>query len=385
MTIKKINLKKLYSIIIALCPLLYNYRAFSIGNSNISVGLIIMLCFIPIGIFENIKRRNYIPFPIVLFFLYFIVNCRFNAYYILFSILVITTWMMTKTPLINYLIVYKVIICISILSSICIIIQFIFHFVTGNHIPMNIPSLLCNDYTFLVKTGKQIGSNMYRPSAFFLEPSHNSVYVLVALIALIRDEIELHANHLREIIIITIGVVLSTSGIGFFCVGLLLFYRLFFKEKFTIRKIINIFFVGIICCLCIYFLLRIDFIQQIVNRVLGNYEGYNAITGRTFAYDWLIPDMKKYEKIWGVGYLNRPIFYVTGYILHRYCLGLIGVFLFWFMLFHNITKKTYRGLIITVLYFGLYFTTSNIYSSALIFFGVLIFEEKKNPRFEVHL
>jgi hypothetical protein len=133
-----------------------------------------------------------------------------------------------------------------------------------------------------------VAGYMFRPSGFFLEPSHFFLYsfpiITVLLLSVNRDK-----TNLRTALFISLGLLLTTSGMGIAVLaGLWTLYFLVYKKAndYTLNnilKIISVRSVVIVLLLIIVFFFAyqsIPFIQSAVDRVFYEDETNNAIEGR---------------------------------------------------------------------------------------------------------
>ena len=179
-----------------------------------------------------------------------------------------------------------------------------------------------------LSNSSMVMNGLFRPSAFFLEPSHFAAYSVLALgILIFNDEEKID----RKAVFITVSILLTTSGLGM-AASLLLwgvkgFRMLGSKSRRRMLNTMVFFFVALIALVILYF--TVDVIQSAVNRVLIN-DDQNAITGRLWTARFL-DQLSGVDKCWGVGFRNRPIsdysgsaYYMTGSVEMLYCQGIIG-------------------------------------------------------------
>lgn len=182
--------------------------------------------------------------------------------------------------------------------------------------------------TEYLNNSSMVIDGLFRPSAFFLEPSHFAAYSMLALGILIFDNEE---KIDRKAVFITVSILLTTSGLGM-AASLLLwamkgFRMLGSKNRKKMLNAMVFFFAALIASVVLYF--TVDIFQNAVNRVLIN-DDQNAITGRLWTSTFL-NQLSGVDKCWGVGFRNRPIseytgsaYYMTGSVEMLYCQGIIG-------------------------------------------------------------
>lgn len=209
---------------------------------------------------------------------------------------------------------YKACKYVSTVATIFLIYQYIEYHFRGNVISGQIPFFTLEDFGFRSIT-------YGRPSSFFSEPAHYSIYIApIYMLALIRKEYKISLLYL-------IGLGLSTSSTGIFIA--VLAPSVVFLKKYR-RNVVRIFFVIVLLTLFLILLnnvLTIDFFEKfrIINlfnniRVFGSLEYFKYF------------DI--YEILFGIG-LNQLIFfsvdhdfiaynYANSYIFSIISFGLIG-------------------------------------------------------------
>ena len=175
----------------------------------------------------------------------------------------------------------------------------------------------------------------YRPSAFFLEPSHMFLYVFpILFVFLLSPNID---NWRRKIaILLTVGLFLTTSGmgIGVSCFAWIL-YLGFNSGKLNNIKLKNVFRIKNLIMLitfCIVFIVlcfTVPFFRDSIVRIfVGESGGSNAIEGRTAQGFNLIANLTGVKLLIGVTSTTVGIqFNMAGFVATLYKFGIIGTFL----------------------------------------------------------
>ena len=240
------------------------------------------------------------------------------------------------------------IIRISIVMSLVIYIQCILYYFFGTLLSNNIlipfsrlyePSVIDN-----VERMTVVYNGLFRPSAFFLEPSHFAAYAVIALgIALFEGR----SNKLR--IFLTSAIVLSTSGLGI-AAALVLWGEKAFLSMNSInrKKLVNTLTFCLFALLAVRILYyTVDIFHESIDRILVNGD-QNAISGRLWT-SVFIDQLRGNNVYWGVGFRNRPIsdytglaYYMTGIVELVYCQGWLGTILFGIMMGAAILKMWNR-------------------------------------------
>ena len=285
---------KICALVMALAPLLQHYKGV-VQNA----GFTVLLLITPVLFIRTLNKLDkgvvnrksfYAIIPLILFYLYTILIRDFNFMRLGYVLLLSWIFICVSNGSINISYFFKCATKIAILATIAIIIQFIAHNILGRTIDFRPLSLLVTQQNIWVRNSVNFGvaGYMFRPSGFFLEPSHFFLYsfpiITVLLLSVNRDK-----TNLRTALFISLGLLLTTSGMGIaVLVGLWTLYFLVYKKAndYTfnnILKIISVRSVVIVLLLIIVFFFAyqsIPFIQSAVDRVFYEDETNNAIEGR---------------------------------------------------------------------------------------------------------
>ncbi len=227
---------------------------------------------------------------------------------------------------------------ISIIMSFIIYIQYILYYIFGVVLSKNLlipfsgfyePSVADN-----VERMEFVYNNLFRPSAFFLEPSHFAAYAVIAL------GIGLFENKSKKMnVFLTSTIVLSTSGLGIAAALLLwggkAFLSMNSKSRNKVLKALVFCFFALFVTMILYN--TVGIFRDTINRVLTQGD-QNAITGRLWTSQF-INQLSGKNVYWGAGFRNRPIsdstglaYYMTGIVELVYCQGWFGTILFVIMM-----------------------------------------------------
>ncbi len=332
------------AIMLALFPLLQHYKGL-IHNTAITALVVIsgylilrMIKDIPTVRFANIG----FILPIVIYYLYRVVNHGTTITEIGQSLVLIVCLIALVLGKINTKAVIKVGRIVSIVASICMIVQYIAFYIFGVHLQMVATSLLipsASQWILGAQTGLagvtgRIG-NFYRPSAFFLEPAHVYIYMIPQVILLLFEE-KINKKSLLMAVLISLGIVLSTSGMGIAAVfGTWVLFIAFYNEKdgnFDFKNILrkrNLIAISIIIVLFILAAIYVPFVRQAVKRIFvpGRF-GKNAITGRISKALKLVGTMGPLQWIFGVADNTHGLnTHMPGMLDVFYRHGIIGLLL----------------------------------------------------------
>jgi hypothetical protein len=265
---------------------------------------------------------------------------------------------------------------ISILASVCVLLQQTAHLFLDVHIPMMFSSLLLEDlaehYSSALNTGYGI-ENIYRPSAFFLEPSHFSQYCIYGLGSFLFRPIP----SFRSAMIVSLGFFSTTSGMGFVLVfGIWSWWALFYRNnKKNVSLIPKLFFLLFVLLILFFILMQIPFFEQTVNRFTGGGDSdYNAIDGRLFFWTSQFGDKTITDLIYGFGEeeIEEGV-YFTGFMKILFAYGIIGLVLFFIFIIYLIFYTQSYVRFYAAIYLALLFLANLIGFIAFIFnIGVIL-------------
>ena len=350
----KLWFDKVNSFLIAISPILQHYKGI-FKNAGFSVLAIVMVLAFFRLLIRSYERRVdghcfLAIFPLVLFQIYKIFNHSVSSTKILYGVFMLIILIEIAAGTINTEYIVKYATIIGSTAAICLIIQYISFYLFGKHIIMVPISLLLPEsevWIMGVKTGlyglRGVNNGFYRPSAFFLEPSHLFLFCFPMLcINLLFPQI--NSWRKRKAVLITIGILLSTSGMGIiFAVMIWGVYYLFYygsKAAAYKSKLLNLFngrnmllfAVFLVVVVVAYF--RVPVFQKAINRILGAVNGENssAIDGRTRLARGLIQGISGSNLLFGVTDNTEDInFNLSGFFATIYKHGITGILLsYWF-------------------------------------------------------
>ena len=219
---------------------------------------------------------------------------------------------------------------ISCFASACLILQNLAHLIANIHIPfLNIGMVRdgMSSYETLISTGT--ASGVYRPSAFFIEPSAYTQYAYPVLVYLLFKSGS--KRSLKFALLISIGIIASTSGMGIMLSvglwGLYLFYNSFGTGKIK-RKWFGVFIVAVLMVLVAY--IMSPQLQYSVQRIFTGIGGQNsAIQGRLGGGQYYISLFNRSEFLFGTGDAGTELtMYMSGLYHLIYIDGVICAALF---------------------------------------------------------
>lgn len=318
-----------FCLFVALIPIVYVYNFPAV---NVSIGTVLMFAFIPHVIIKSSvikskqrKSATGILVAILMYFTYLVVRSDgIEKQMLLYFVTIMMLILVVKGGLNNSLFRQNIE-TIAVINSLIILVQVVAHYLFHRNIQFIQYSLLQQDYKETYASVSTEFFTLYRPCGLFLEPSFNSQYCLFALISCLFSQ---NARpKYKRVLIICLGIILSTSGMGIMLMsGIITWFLFINKEKFgkKIRKIIIA--LGIICFL-LPVLIRTPFFRNAIERVFSSFEGYNAIEGRTGNWQQALHSLNTHQYIFGLGGSSNYQWYLSGFPDTIYKYGVVGIIL----------------------------------------------------------
>lgn len=283
--IKSNNLPvQMYSVIVAILPLLATYASGIPGLTVADVALAVCVVMTLVGGYSKQNRFVLRPTLIVLA-LYMIV---------LFGLVTVTT---QEEPEIGNIVVrviryffYLAVIAISsvrmldlrickqmvrlvaILGTVYILLQYLLYYLFGYVLRGFLPFLDLYVEGYAVQDyGKVYSTMMYRPTSFFLEPAHFARYAVIGLALYLFDDRHISLKQILGATFVSGGILLSTSAQGYLLMAVVwggfLVHRI---RDIRVRWVRNAFYLLIpFLPLLLMMILQIPFVQTAVERALN--------------------------------------------------------------------------------------------------------------------
>lgn len=391
---KTINIDSVLLFLLSLAPILQHYQGVFINPS-----LAITSFFAIIALIRLFQRKIKINVGF-LFLLAYGLYASFvhgvNSTYLLREMVQIVVYLAVINEFFDIKKLLKYYRSIAIAATILLLIQYLCYYLLGFHLQLVPISLLkpgTSQWFGLIRTGRigVTGTRLafYRPSAFFLEPSHFAVYCIPVIVTTLFSRTGDEKRERQIALFISTGVLLSTSGMG---IGVVIicwaFYLLFIfgrkgeNRKLSFRKLLNkrslTFFIFLLVLLAVLYG-SIPFFRQSLDRIFfsSGDESMTAIEGRTSTGRRSLEMLEGIRKWIGFGDIydisdwNMSAFY---FVTFRF--GWIGTVIFYsfylYSLFH--LKREARAMTVaflilsffTVHMFGAYY---KMYYTMIILYG----------------
>lgn len=332
------------AVLLALCPLLQHYIA-PLYNMAITV-MIVIAAYLILRILLDVHNVKWgaIAFVAVMvaYQIFRVVNHGTTVAEFGQSGVFIVFILAVALGKINLDTMLKACRAVCLLASGYLILQYVFYYLFKIHLQMAPTDLLiksADQWVLVAQTGLagvtgRVG-NLYRPSAFFLEPSHMYIYAFPHLILLLFKE-KITKKVLLMAGLISLGLILTTSGMGIAAAagiwGLFLVFRDERDGTFSFKNILrkrNLIAMGLLAVGFIGATVCVPFVRSAVLRVfIPGATGSTAITGRVSGAWSYIEPMTFWQWIWGVAdNTNGITTNFPGLLDALYRHGLIGVVL----------------------------------------------------------
>lgn len=370
--------EKVIAIMIAFLLLFAHYKS----AFGMSLSTLILLILFPSILFKLIIRRKIVLIPIVpiaLFMLFRIWNHGIELTEFFLSLLVLLYVLAAINSLISFRCFLQTILYVAVAATVCLIIQYISYYIFHQHINF-IPTYLLNDFMLNqthVAVTSAIGNGLYRPSAFFTEPSHYSQYVFPLLFYLLLSP-NINKEKICYALLISCGLILTTSGVGIATAIVLWIVFLYFytfqksRRQFLKGIIFIVLFVIVFIVLCA----RIEIFREAILRLFGEstLSTYNSIDGRTKGGMLLLSTLDKQYWIFGIDkYESISGYYVSGLFEIILTNGIVGLTLYLLIFLQHIiiSRRDFKIFSVFCMVLLVY---SNIYSlQYMIYYFVFIF------------
>lgn len=326
--------------LLSVCPVLQHYKGIFI-NAAVTV----LLLLFPYVFWKIIKKDSLnvkgikIVFPLIAFYLFQVVDHGTSVTEAGQAVVFIIYVTAISAGCFDTNLFIRMLTAVSAAACVCIIAQYFCYYFLGFHLQLVPTSLLlprCRQWILLAQTGRYsiTGKLMkfYRPSAFFLEPSHMFIYLFTpATLRLLCAE---KKKELLTAFLLLLGMVLSTSGMGILTALMLFFLHLgktqAKKKGFSATRLLKpanllITLAFIAACLFAYF--KIPFVHHSVARILSSGEDYsNAVEGRISSGWNLIKTLRGKQILIGVqDGMSGVTASMSGFNETLYQYGLIGL------------------------------------------------------------
>ncbi len=338
-------MSKACAVILAMCPILQHYKGI-----HYNAGVIAMIAVAPYFaalIFANRQSLNFnvlrpvLPMIVCQIFMVinhgtFVKELGEAGVYVIYLVAIVMGCMDVKSFL-------RASSCIAFIACAGIMLQYVCFYIFGFHLQMVPTGLLLpssEQWILNAQTGlaniRGVMGDVYRPSAFFLEPSHAYLYIFPHIILFMFNGKD-KKHSLYPAIFLSAGLLLTTSGMGITAVRILWIMYLAMKDdkdgSFSLKNIfrakslgkVAVFFVVSEIAIAYVPFLNDSFLRIFVPEHEG---GSTAIGGRLTKAIEFLGTMSKDDMLTGVvDHIKRTGFNIPGVINVFYRHGFIGLVL----------------------------------------------------------
>ncbi len=390
--------------LLALCPLLQHYKAPFMDASSV-----LMVLLLPYLGFRLLQKKVWYfgaVLPLLVFSVYEIVNHGTGIMEIAREALLIVFFIAAASGAIRLKLFIRIVIAIAAVASGLIVLQYLCYYIFGFHLQLVATPLLeesAAQWIPLVQTGRIAvtgeATGFYRPSAFFLEPSHFTIFCFPALaLVLLAPGTNRDRTRLLPAAVLSLGILLTTSGMGIAIVlglWMLFAFRLLLGEGDLREKLANllkpkslIVLASILVFLVIAYF-AVPLFRMSVNRIFFSTSGgNNAIMGRMGTGIKAIKQLSGWEFWFGKSnWGNVHNWNMSGFFYTFYTQGFIGMLLSYVFYVRTLFKTKAPYFWIAAVLIGLSLVTVHTHAAFYMMFYSLIllagYPEEKNSRFAV--
>ena len=338
---------KFCALVFALAPILQHYIGI-IQNAGFTV-LILISPILVLKFLVKISRGGIDTeclvaiLPLILFELYTVFVHGVDASRLFYVLFLILLFLSIASGCVNVSYFFKYAVIIAILATVAVLFEYFTHYVLSRNLDLKFLEYLVKDDTIWDKNaedieGLDVSAYFYRPSGFFLEPSHFFLYCF-PLIAVCLLSSESNKRSKRAAIFISIGVVLTTSGMGIASViGLWLVYFTLRNNDFNIKGAFTKFFsartvlIGLVGIILLFVAYRyISFFHNSLDRIFTN-DNSSAINGRVRLARSFAKTISGRAMYFGTPGITRGLeFNLSGFYATYFKWGIVGlIFTYWF-------------------------------------------------------
>lgn len=332
------------AVLLALCPLLQHYIA-PLYNMAITV-MIVIAAYLILRIFLDVHNVKWgaIAFVavMVVYWIFRVVNHGTTVAEFGQSGVFVVFVLAVALGKINLDTMLKACRAVCLLASFYLIFQYIFYYGFKIHLQMAPTDLLvksADQWILVAQTGitgvtGRVG-NLYRPSAFFLEPAHVYLYMFPHLILMLFND-KITKKVLAMAAMISLGMVLTTSGMGIAAVGGIWALFLIFRDErdgsFRLANILrkrNLIALGILVLGFAGAMVCVPFVRSAVLRIfVPGSTGTTAIGGRVNRAFDLVMTMESWQWLYGMADNTHGLgIHMPGILDVLYRHGIIGTLL----------------------------------------------------------
>lgn len=391
-------LDRLCAFLLAISPILQHYKGVY-ENAGFTV-LLIAFPILTLRFFtkhggRRFNSRNLIAIlPLLLFELYTAVDHNVSLLRLLYIAFMMWIFFCVAAGCVNTVYFLKYATNIVSLAAILLVVQYISHYLFHRTLDLRPLKLLVSQDVIWVRSLSisRVG-RLYRPAAFFLEPSHLFIYCfpIVAVLLLSPNMTKWRRN---KALLLSGAMLLSTSGFGIIVtVGLLGVYLLLYRSDVRRKNVMNklmssktILTAAALLAVLVLCYFTIPVFQRSVNRIILPTEGSSAIDGRIRLARNYIKTISGKAVLFGEKNVTGNLeFNLAGFFATYIKWGILGLlFTYWFYcrgLFILKSAYFWISLIIVVISFFTAHTHGTFYMLYYVIFLMEGYGQVKNQEY----
>lgn len=374
---------KLYTLVVALLPVLATYAS---GIPGFSVGDVCLILFTLYALLHPQRRQNNqfstsvrtLSWGLVLIVLFDVIALTFTQEYV--SNVIIRTirytfyifcFLFTSKRLIDIDLLKKYVKNTAIAASAYIFVQFIAYRLFNRILLGFLPFLKLYVTDYATQNYEAMYSMMYRPTSFFYEPTHFARYAILGL-AIILWMPNLKVKDVFAALFVTFGIFFSTSSQGYLL--LVLVWVAFALTRMGKVKNNAIKIIGGFCIIAapflLYYVFQLPFVQETLQRSLsGSISDSTSAVGARLGGYALYGSLPLFHKIFGMGFGVVPDsewFSSAAYWL--YGSGIIVFAIYVIFTIGSIFRLKGEQKLIMMIVFVLFFLDDSFYSYMCVLF-----------------
>lgn len=353
---QSLSMNDLYCFVIALFPPL---MIFNVPFLNIGLSTAMLLLLLPYSFFSIKFEKDNIAILVccLLCFGYMVARTLEGSFItIVIYISVIIHLFGFHSGILDVIKIRKIVEKTSVVLTFLVLFQIIAYYIGNIKFTYLVEDLIIPDEQYMIPRFLTMNA-LFRPSATFLEPAHYAQYTCVGLLSTLFPYNSKDKVNIKQALWIALGCLLTRSGIGIILMSSILVSYVLFRNRYNGKNLIRI--IGGLMGIVVLFslLAQLQFVQDGLSRIFGDYTNGNAVWGRTVKYGEFIKPMAGLNQLIGFGGNSKPPnVYMTGFMEMVYNYGYLGFgLLIVYLLFCSLKQKNIFSFLMFLLYVGLMF------------------------------
>ena len=385
----------IFGFLLALTPILQHYKGIGVNAGFTVLILLWPWAMLKLAMnYRELKPANIgIVLGLVVFMVYKEVIHGVSLFGLAYAVVMIVYFLAAACGGINLKKIVSAAAKIAMVASILICVQYVCYYILQFHLQL-VPTQLLLPESEIWVAGAQTGvigvtghrGDLYRPSAFFLEPSHMYLYLFPQLMLVLLAS-GMDRNRLKKAVLFSVGILLTTSGMGLVTVvcAWLLFIAFYnpvdksFAFKNFFRKQNLLLMLAFAVCAVIA-IVTVPFVRAAVMRFLDTSSG-GAIAGRTRRAFGLLATMSGTQWLVGVtANVSHIDFNLPGFVATLYKFGVVGVLLSYSGYVYTLIKVKAPYIWISALIIMLSLFTAHTHGSFyMLYFMLILIQGAREP------